>query len=146
MTKYFDKIRAHLHQLLSHINFFFEIDIDKYYSSGKIYELIDSNDVAGEVFWLDAGYVGTDREFKRKGVKAIICEKRFRSHLLTDDQKQNNRKRSKIRCRIEHVYGFIERSMGGLVSGDRYYPSKSKCCNDKPYIQYRSVSADIQIS
>ena len=33
----------------------------------------------------------------------------------TDEQKQNNRSKSKIRCRVEHVFGFIERSMGGLV-------------------------------
>ena len=30
-------------------------------------------------------------------------------------KKQNNRSKSKIRCRVEHVFGFIERSMGGLV-------------------------------
>lgn len=30
-------------------------------------------------------------------------------------RKRNNRSKSKIRCCVEHVFGFIERSMGGLV-------------------------------
>ena len=78
-------------------------------------ELVDDNDAAGETFWLDAGYVGTEDGFVSKSVTPIICEKGFRGHPLNEKQKQNNRSKSKIRCRVEHVFGFIERSMGGLV-------------------------------
>lgn len=78
-------------------------------------ELVDGNDAVGEVFWLNAGYVGTEGDFVKKSVTPIICEKGFRGHPLNEEQKQNNRSKSKIRCRVEHVFGFIERSMGGLV-------------------------------
>lgn len=78
-------------------------------------ELVDCNDVAGEIFWLDASYVGTEEGFANKSVTPVICEKGFRGHPLNDEQKQNSRTKSKIRCRVEHVFGFIERSMGGLV-------------------------------
>lgn len=78
-------------------------------------ELIDSNDIVGEVFWLDAGHVGTDDNFTNRGMTPIICEKGFRGHPLNEEQKRNNRSKSKIRCRVEHAFGFIERSMGGLV-------------------------------
>lgn len=78
-------------------------------------ELVDYNDIAGETFWLDAGYVGTEENFVNKSVTPIICEKGFRGQPLNDEQKRNNRTKSKIRCRVEHVFGFIERSMGGLV-------------------------------
>ena len=78
-------------------------------------ELVGGNDAEGEVFWLDAGYVGTEGDFVNKSVTPIICEKGFRGHPLNEEQKQNNRSKSKIRCRVEHVFGFIERSMGGLV-------------------------------
>ena len=78
-------------------------------------ELVDDNDAAGETFWLDAGYVGTEEGFVSKSVTPIICEKGFKVRPLNDEQKQNNRSKSKVRCRVEHVFGFIERSMGGLV-------------------------------
>ena len=77
--------------------------------------MVDDNDAVGEIFWLDAGYVGTEGDFVNKSVTPIICEKVFRGHPLDEEQKQNNRSKSKIRCRVEHVFGFIERSMGGLV-------------------------------
>lgn len=78
-------------------------------------ELIDNNDVKGEGFWLDAGYVGTESKFEEKGMTPIICEKGYRGHPLNAEQKLNNRSKSKIRSRAEHVFGFMERSMGGLV-------------------------------
>ena len=78
-------------------------------------ELVDDNDAVGEMFWLDAGYVGTEDGFANKSVAPVICEKGFRGHPLNDEQKRNNRTKSKVRCRVEHVFGFIERSMGGLI-------------------------------
>ena len=78
-------------------------------------ELIDNNDIKGEEFWLDAGYAGTGDGFVKRGVTPIIYEKGFRGHLLNEEQKRHNRIKSKVRCRVEHVFGFMERSMGGLV-------------------------------
>lgn len=40
-----------------------------------------------------------------------VCEKGYRNHPLTEEQKKNNRQKSKIRCRIEHIFGFITKSM-----------------------------------
>ena len=55
---------------------------------------------------------------KNKLVKAnvmrpVICEKGHRNHPLTKKQKKRNRKKSKRRCRVEHVFGFIEGVMHG---------------------------------
>lgn len=77
--------------------------------------LIDEKDSKGESVWLDAGYVGRDEALKEKEVNPIICEKGYRNHPLTDEQKASNREKSKIRSRVEHVFGFIEGSMGGMV-------------------------------
>ncbi|MET3558620.1 IS5 family transposase [Streptococcus rupicaprae] len=42
----------------------------------------------------------------------------FRNSQLTEVDKKVNRKISKIRCRVEHVFGFIKNSMkGSLVRG-----------------------------
>ena len=38
-----------------------------------------------------------------------------RGYPLTEEQKQGNRTKSKVRCRVEHVFGFMEQTMGGLV-------------------------------
>ena len=44
-----------------------------------------------------------------------ICEKGYRNHPLTEEQKENNKKKSKIRCRIEHIFGFMTNSMNGIT-------------------------------
>ena len=43
----------------------------------------------------------------------VICEKGHRNNPLTEEQKQSNRQKSKTRCRVEHIFGFIEGSMNG---------------------------------
>ena len=42
-------------------------------------------------------------------------KKGTKGHPLTDGQKANNRWKSKTRCRVEHVFGFMEQTMGGLI-------------------------------
>lgn len=85
------------------------------HDSRRASELIDYNDKKGENFYLDAGYVGTADGFLKQGMNPIICEKGFRGHPLTESHKNSNREKSKVRSRVEHVFGFIERSMRGLV-------------------------------
>ncbi|MFR9557661.1 MAG: transposase, partial [Rikenellaceae bacterium] len=43
-----------------------------------------------------------------------VCEKGYRGHPLTDEQKASNREKSKIRARVELVFGFMEQTMQGL--------------------------------
>lgn len=45
----------------------------------------------------------------------VICEKGHRNNPLTDEQKQNNCIKSKDRCRIEHIFGFVEGAMNGSL-------------------------------
>jgi len=46
---------------------------------------------------------------------AAICEKGFRNSPLTSEQKMNNRRKSRIRCRIEHIFGFMTGAMHGIT-------------------------------
>ena len=48
-------------------------------------------------------------------VRDEVCEKGYRNKPLTEEQKENNRRKSKIRCRIEHVFAFMTMSMYGLT-------------------------------
>lgn len=44
-----------------------------------------------------------------------VHEKGYRNKPLTDEQKANNKEKSRTRARVEHVFGFMEQSMNGLV-------------------------------
>ena len=44
-----------------------------------------------------------------------IHEKGYRGKPLTKKQMANNKIKSKTRARVEHVFGFMEQSMNGLV-------------------------------
>lgn len=48
-------------------------------------------------------------------MKDMTCEKRARSKPLTEAQKEKNHEISKIRAHVEYVFGFMERSMNGLL-------------------------------
>ena len=48
-------------------------------------------------------------------MKNKVHEKDYRNRPLTEEQKASNTEKSKIRARVEHLFGFIEQSMKGLV-------------------------------
>ena len=65
-----------------------------------------------KVVYADSAYVGKEIP---DHVENRVCEKGYRGKPLTDEQKANNRKKSKTRCRIEHVFGFMTGSMHGIT-------------------------------
>jgi IS5 family transposase len=66
----------------------------------------------------DSAYSGTPcgNMLRDKQIEAIICEKGRRNHPLTDEQKASNRKKSSVRCRVEHVFGSMVMSLHGLMT------------------------------
>lgn len=44
-----------------------------------------------------------------------MCEKGCRHKKQTEEQKVRNQEKSKKRCCIEHIFGFMEGSMKGLI-------------------------------
>ena len=75
-------------------------------------ELLVEED-AGRDFYADSAY--QTPEIKKRlvdlNMKERICEKGVRGKPLTEGQKQTNRKKSKTRCRVEHIFGFMVTSM-----------------------------------
>ena len=59
-----------------------------------------------------------DKELGSKHINNQVHEKGYRNKPLTEIQKAGNKIKSKIRVRVEHVFGFIENSMKG--SNTRY--------------------------
>lgn len=71
----------------------------------------------GQPLYADSAYTGEEQEkvYKTKGVISKINEKGYRNNPLTEDQKANNKQKSKTRARVEHVFGFVENSMNGSI-------------------------------
>lgn len=68
-----------------------------------------------ENLFADSAYKSaqTDARLAQLKVKNFIHEKGARNRPLTELQKGLNRLKSQIRCRIEHIFGCVENSMGG---------------------------------
>ena len=65
----------------------------------------------------DAAYVGEriDAGLKELGYLPMICEKGYRNKPLTEQQKQFNKVKSSVRCRVEHVFGEMKMRMGNEI-------------------------------
>jgi transposase, IS5 family len=66
--------------------------------------------------YADSAYRSKDQEESLAGnaFESQIHEKGARNHPLTDEQKASNRIKSKIRARVEHVFG-AQHAMGGHI-------------------------------
>ena len=71
----------------------------------------------GQDLHADSAYTGESQEkvIEKYGVVNQVHEKGYRNKPLTDEQKVNNKEKSKTRARVEHVFGFMEQSMNGLA-------------------------------
>lgn len=69
----------------------------------------------GQGLYADSAYTGEEQEKIVSKNKMInkVHEKGYRNKQLTKTQIKSNRKKSKVRARVEHVFGFIENSMSG---------------------------------
>lgn len=95
----------------------FEVTNASVHDSKSIVGLCDESDVA---IYADSAYVGEgiEKELREKcgeDVDLQIHEKGFRNVPLTDEQKASNREKSKVRVRVEHVFGHMTNAMGGMT-------------------------------
>jgi len=86
------------------------------HDSQTLDDLFEESD-AGEDFHADSAYTGKEQEAVIDKYEMVnkVNEKGYRGHPLTEEQKENNRIKSKTRARVEHVFGFMEQSMKGLI-------------------------------
>ena len=79
-------------------------------------DLLEEKDKDQELH-ADSAYTGEeqDKTIAKYELKNKVHEKGYRNKPLTEKQKANNTKKSKVRARVEHVFGFMEQSMKGLV-------------------------------
>jgi len=86
------------------------------HDSQALDDLLEKSD-KGQSLYADSAYTGVNQEkvIKKYRLKNKVHEKGYRGKPLTDKQKAKNKVKSKIRVRVEHVFGFMEQSMNGLV-------------------------------
>lgn len=83
------------------------------HDSQKLAELVATADGA---VYADSAYRSAEAEamLAQKQVTSHIYERAYRNRPLSDAQKESNRQKSRIRARIEHVFGFMSQSMKGF--------------------------------
>ena len=78
--------------------------------------IIDANDKEA---WLDSAYASKEHVARIKEtfprIILHINEKGTKNNPLSDEQKESNRIKSKTRARVEHIFGYIARFMGGIT-------------------------------
>ena len=84
------------------------------HDSQVLWDLVGARD-RGQKLWADSAYKSaqTDERLASLGIESHIHEKGTSVRALDDTQRRHNREKSKIRCLIEHVFGFMENSMNG---------------------------------
>jgi transposase, IS5 family len=85
------------------------------HDSQALDSLLDSTDEGKEVY-ADSAYRGQKQEQLLHDHKVVsqIHEKGYKNKPLTTEQKNSNKEKSKIRVRVEHVFGFMENSMNTM--------------------------------
>ena len=86
------------------------------HDSQVVGDILDQNN-GGQDVYADSAYVGEEvwKLLKEEGLRSQINEKGYRNRPLTDEQKASNREKSKIRSRVEHVFGVQSQRAGGLI-------------------------------
>jgi len=84
---------------------------------GRVFgDLLDDTNTSRDV-WADSAYRSEENraELDSRGFREHLQRKGCRHRKLTDWEKQGNRTRSRIRCRVEHVFGMQTQLAGTLI-------------------------------
>ena len=79
-------------------------------------QLLDKKEDGGQPLHGDSAYSSKDLEavYKRKNIISNVNKQGYRYKKLTKAEQTENRKKSRVRTRIEHVFGFMSNSMNGM--------------------------------
>lgn len=85
------------------------------HDSQALADLLDKQEDDGQGLHADSAYTGEEQEktVAGAGMTNKVNEKGRRNKPLDDAQKASNREKSRVRARVEHIFGFMENSMNG---------------------------------
>ncbi len=86
------------------------------HDSEMLDELLDKKEDGGQSVYADSAYrsEAIEKVCRKKNIESQIHEKGYRNKALTKRQKQRNRKKSKTRARVEHIFGFMTNTMNEM--------------------------------
>lgn len=86
------------------------------HDSQVVPEILDHENTGKDVY-ADSAYSsqGISDELAASGLRNCINEKGYRNHPLSEEQQASNRKKSKVRSRVEHVFGVQSQRAGSLL-------------------------------
>ncbi len=86
------------------------------HDSQALDDILDETNTASDL-WADSAYRSAETEEKLagRGLRSRIHRKAHRNRPLSKREKQGNKTRSKVRARVEHVFGAQANDMGGTL-------------------------------
>jgi IS5 family transposase len=85
------------------------------HDSQTLENLLDEKD-SDEDFYGDSAYYGQKQQdiISNKSMTDKTCKKGYKNNPLSPQDIEINREKSRIRSRVEHIFGFMEGSMNGM--------------------------------
>ena len=86
------------------------------YDGTPFLSIIPDRAMGEQSVYADSAYGSSENlaELDFRGFIQEICEKGYKGHPLTEEQKKENNRKSKIRCRVEHIFGDMTNRMKTL--------------------------------
>ena len=94
----------------------YEVTTASVHDSNVFEQLLDCHNTSRAV-WADSAYRSGEKLafLKEQGFREHLQRKGCRNKKLTEREKQGNRTRSKIRSRVEHIFGVQAQKSGNLI-------------------------------
>lgn len=93
----------------------YEVTDASVHDSQVLENLLDQKD-AGEDLNADSAYSGEKQQaiISQKEMTDKTCKKGYKNNPLTEQEIAINREKSRVRSRVEHIFGFMEGTMNGM--------------------------------
>lgn len=94
----------------------YEVTPASVHDSNVFEQLLDHNNSSRDV-WADSAYGSCEKlkALEELGFRSHVQRKGCRYKNLNELQKKANHKRAKVRCRVEHIFGFQAMKAGSLL-------------------------------
>lgn len=93
----------------------YQVTAASVHDSQVLENLLDKKD-SDEDFYGDSAYRGQKQQeiISQNDMIDKTCKKGYKNNPLTEQDQAINKEKSRIRARVEHVFGFMEKSMNGM--------------------------------